>query len=1541
MAAAAASLKGRDEVLAAVKDLLRRKSPRGSGVVSQNELRRLVNHFLPDEHGASIEHLLRRVNADANAGIQTDRFVDYLWSALPTPTAEAPSAEKEGLGLPESNGRWLAYALNAFGGVRFLSWNVMSSAFAQNPFEFKPAVGYLDKGEQETLDKLLALADEWICQEDKSPKLLELLGEDFLKDERVTAIEKEPITKLEAVEDEGLGTWLESRKDRWPQHWPRNTEEAKKLYLKSFEERWEFWKTQTVHEFICEDQSGGSANKRLPVKEPNFDACCWSLGIGMADRSLSDGPHRRKRAWWLALTQQSSGQVDDAIKGLGLHDFFKLLVFDFINIRMFETCGQAACEQLAKQLIPEDFRARMDSIASIVNGKADVAMLHEIPFTQELGMFSEHFYEIRHRPKEHERQPGDFGSAILVRKSKFVAPVEADCNKFVDETGNVNYRLVDCRLKLNVIADDVELHVIGLHLPGRGKRIEEHIAKQVEGAIRANTIAIAGDFNLDLRNNDKALKGMEAFPKFLKFLQQGKKQEKHLASTCKERMPFQAQVTKMFKKDVAMKDYMLWGDGFHGRFEVQGYVDEKTRLPSADVPSDHAPLIADLGNDQFMSSPGKSGQMHQKCICGNRFMHDSLFCRNCGRERRDPVFNPVQPSAHAATREEDDIQKWKIEVLEPFMKPIIETLTEAANQRKDVRIAAAKFLAGEMCVSLPEVANRTFSEIQNHSSAADLDFVETIMKPTKRAIQKKHCPEPLDNKKDFLHTAMEVVVDSLNTDTWTCRLCGKKENPIREQTCGSCGLPRDAGKDTVHKLLGNIQMGLKGGANKLMLTPFRGVICETDRVDLDTATKINEALNCNDTIEVIAFKAETDEACAAMLKGLGAHPTLKWFTITGCNAGAHTAKAIQDILRKSKTLTGFCANENNFDDSHVKFIAQGLGENHLVDQIQLNSNDIREEGATLIAQAVSSRRPLSNSQKKNALVLELQISDNEIGTGGLTALYECANLSVQTGTSAYLDSKEALKLLKQKEIIEAMRQQDYADTARILRQKVDEATKTAMNSEKAEQATQHQRALFEHILINLHGHDNKAEFVASVEKLTRIAKHEEERLINEVITKVMNEKYKASETRWAFAHKITQIARDPAQEQYCPAGLTDDTNYVDYILMHAQWAKPGFVQICESLALIFNGADTSEEICCLLNLPPEEFPLPLRSKALTLAADKNNNIVRLHIGPPKDKYRAKEKSAEKWLEQKSNPKGKHCLTDLVRATFEFGDPYVLSLMAHALEKNFLVTRLVNRLCDKEVRQPPNVNMNIEIDGFIVEVQLLLSDILKIKYSLHKYYQIKRGFALHESNIDMKEMYQLANPVFDVGEHDKEFITPRKAEEAVDVINKKRHKRPMSSPHTQAETYHEIPKKDGWYWMNDASVWQKHEDEIGLWLEAAVNFAQNDQLRMNNWLKRADDAPTMMRPAGDMRDGKYVPEQGPHTSFAYFSGIVHVSETHAVNIFEMKQSDKRDPSKTYPVIRIRHQEVVNDDWNPIEQVSFKTSQEPKTPRRFKEAQTFAF
>ncbi|GMI02072.1 hypothetical protein TrST_g8793 [Triparma strigata] len=83
------------------------------------------------------------------------------------------------------------------------------------------------------------------------------------------------------------------------------------------------------------------------------------------------------------------------------------------------------------------------------------------------------------------------------------------------------------------------------------------------------------------------------------------------------------------------------------------------------------------------------------------------------------------------------------------------------------------------------------------------------------------------------------------------------------------------------------------------------------------------------------------------------------------------------------------------------------------------------------------------------------------------------------------------------------------------------------------------------------------------------------------------------------------------------------------------------------------------------------------------------------------------------------------LRDLNRVTFEFEDPLVLTLVYHTLITKFEVSGLKNKFNTYiyyTYEQPPDIHMNIDLgDGWLCEVQLMFSSVLKIKKELHTYY----------------------------------------------------------------------------------------------------------------------------------------------------------------------------------------------------------------------------
>ena len=50
-----------------------------------------------------------------------------------------------------------------------------------------------------------------------------------------------------------------------------------------FSRRWEYWREQTVCEWLAEDFSGGKKGGPIKPVEPPVDAVAWRLGLGCAD----------------------------------------------------------------------------------------------------------------------------------------------------------------------------------------------------------------------------------------------------------------------------------------------------------------------------------------------------------------------------------------------------------------------------------------------------------------------------------------------------------------------------------------------------------------------------------------------------------------------------------------------------------------------------------------------------------------------------------------------------------------------------------------------------------------------------------------------------------------------------------------------------------------------------------------------------------------------------------------------------------------------------------------------------------------------------------------------------------------------------------------------------------------------------------------------------------------------------------------------------------------------------------------------------------
>lgn len=212
--------------------------------------------------------------------------------------------------------------------------------------------------------------------------------------------------------------------------------------------------------------------------------------------------------------------------------------------------------------------------------RVDIAILSEVPaaLPESFEPLADDFWIIR-AAEAHRK----INTMICMRKGVFSEPA---VETFFDQNGRVNPRVVGAS-SARVQKAGHFVHVIGVHLSGRGYDTG-HIQQQLEGKINPLTI-LGGDFNADLRSDKNWSNIASAAPKLHAMLQEANELPSGLGTCNKQWLPFQAQVTKMYRRDFSMKDFLLAGSGF-ACSPVEGHVGTDRVLPDAEVPSEHAVL---------------------------------------------------------------------------------------------------------------------------------------------------------------------------------------------------------------------------------------------------------------------------------------------------------------------------------------------------------------------------------------------------------------------------------------------------------------------------------------------------------------------------------------------------------------------------------------------------------------------------------------------------------------------------------------------------------------------------------------------------------------------------------------------------------------------------------------------------------------------------------------------------------------------------------------------------------------------------------------
>ena len=154
-------------------------------------------------------------------------------------------------------------------------------------------------------------------------------------------------------------------------------------------------------------------------------------------------------------------------------------------------------------------------------------------------------------------------------------------------------------LKIGRIGGRVSLNLLAVHLESSG-RGTLNIANRLNDIHTLSNLIVAGDFNFDLRRQDKKnvklktqltthAKVREVFDN-----SEGAFPSLEYASCNKCRSPFQAQSTKMLIPDFDLKDYIAVGRDFEIDGEYKGVLDVATRVPTDQFPSDHALISATI-----------------------------------------------------------------------------------------------------------------------------------------------------------------------------------------------------------------------------------------------------------------------------------------------------------------------------------------------------------------------------------------------------------------------------------------------------------------------------------------------------------------------------------------------------------------------------------------------------------------------------------------------------------------------------------------------------------------------------------------------------------------------------------------------------------------------------------------------------------------------------------------------------------------------------------------------------------------------------------
>lgn len=228
----------------------------------------------------------------------------------------------------------------------------------------------------------------------------------------------------------------------------------------------------------------------------------------------------------------------------------------------------------------------------------------------------------------------------------------------------------------------------------------------------------------------------------------------------------------------------------------------------------------------------------------------------------------------------------------------------------------------------------------------------------------------------------------------------------------------------------------------------------------------------------------------------------------------------------------------------------------------------------------------------------------------------------------------------------------------------------------------------------------------------------------------------------ADASSVTASSRGKrakSPKRLSKAEVDVERSYITAMITVAEWARPHFLQYFDALVADFNNASRPSDLpgwtVGAATLGGEtEWNTKFRPDLYPLESI-GANVSVIH-GPTKSAARALVKLLEDYALDPTcpcRPAARYVL-DILRWTLVFQDPYALAAMYVWLNNRseLKIFRVKNKLIDEslvpEARTTVLLNAWLDAGGYtgIVEIQLSFKDYIRIKDSMHRYYQFSRA-----------------------------------------------------------------------------------------------------------------------------------------------------------------------------------------------------------------------